>query len=76
MNTNTGRIDWAGLVTFSGALFLLVFALVRGTAEGWGSQYKEGPLPLSNSMFVSPSSLGVFFFRRFSSLRDSFNHAE
>ena len=27
----------AGLVTFSGALFLLVFALVRGNAEGWGS---------------------------------------
>jgi EmrB/QacA subfamily drug resistance transporter len=30
-------VDWAGLVTFSGALFLLVFALVRGNAEGWGS---------------------------------------
>jgi EmrB/QacA subfamily drug resistance transporter len=31
------RIDWAGVVTFSGALFLLVFALLRGNAEGWGS---------------------------------------
>jgi EmrB/QacA subfamily drug resistance transporter len=31
------RIDWAGLVTFSAALFLLVFALVRGNAEGWTS---------------------------------------
>jgi EmrB/QacA subfamily drug resistance transporter len=30
-------IDWPGLVTFSGGLFLLVFALVRGNAEGWGS---------------------------------------
>jgi EmrB/QacA subfamily drug resistance transporter len=30
-------VDWAGLVTFSGGLFLLVFALVRGNAEGWGS---------------------------------------
>src|SRR3954469_15142169 len=30
-------IDWAGLVTFSGGLFLLIFALVRGNAEGWGS---------------------------------------
>jgi EmrB/QacA subfamily drug resistance transporter len=30
-------IDWAGLVTFSGALFLLVFALVRGNDKGWGS---------------------------------------
>lgn len=31
------RVDWLGLVTFSGGLFLLVFALVRGNAEGWGS---------------------------------------
>jgi EmrB/QacA subfamily drug resistance transporter len=30
-------IDWAGLVTFSAGLFLLIFALVRGNAEGWGS---------------------------------------
>ena len=30
-------VDWAGLVTFSGGLFLLVFALVRGNPEGWGS---------------------------------------
>ena len=32
-----GRIDWAGLVTFSGGLTCLVFALIRGNAEGWGS---------------------------------------
>jgi EmrB/QacA subfamily drug resistance transporter len=31
------RIDWAGLVTFSGALFMLVLALLRGNDEGWGS---------------------------------------
>ena len=30
-------IDWPGFVTFSAALFMLVFALVRGNAEGWGS---------------------------------------
>jgi len=30
-------VDWAGVVTFSGALFMLVFALIRGNAEGWGS---------------------------------------
>jgi EmrB/QacA subfamily drug resistance transporter len=35
-------IDWAGLVTFSSALFLLVFALVRGNAEGWGSNLIVG----------------------------------
>ena len=31
------RVDVPGLVTFSGGLFLLIFALVRGNAEGWGS---------------------------------------
>ena len=31
------RVDWAGVVTFSGGLFCLVFALIRGNAEGWGS---------------------------------------
>jgi MFS family permease len=30
-------VDWAGLVTFSTGLFLLIFALVRGNPEGWGS---------------------------------------
>jgi EmrB/QacA subfamily drug resistance transporter len=30
-------IDFAGLVTFSGGLFLFVFGLIRGNPEGWGS---------------------------------------
>jgi EmrB/QacA subfamily drug resistance transporter len=34
---NASRVDWAGLVTFSGALFLLVLGLLRGNDEGWGS---------------------------------------
>jgi EmrB/QacA subfamily drug resistance transporter len=34
---DASRIDWAGLVTFSGALFLLVLGLLRGNDEGWGS---------------------------------------
>jgi EmrB/QacA subfamily drug resistance transporter len=34
---NATRIDWAGVASFSGALFLLVLALVRGNDEGWGS---------------------------------------
>ncbi|HEY7619564.1 MAG TPA: MFS transporter [Solirubrobacteraceae bacterium] len=34
---DAGPTDWAGLVTFSGGLFLLIFALVRGNPEGWGS---------------------------------------
>ena len=31
------RIDWLGAATFATALFLLIYALVRGNAEGWGS---------------------------------------
>src|SRR3954471_6709327 len=34
---NATRVDWAGLATFSSALFLMVLALVRGNDEGWGS---------------------------------------
>ena len=30
-------VDWIGLVTFSGSLFLLVYALVQGNEKGWGS---------------------------------------
>ncbi|HEX5851740.1 MAG TPA: MFS transporter [Solirubrobacteraceae bacterium] len=30
-------VDWAGLVTFSGSLFMLVYALVQGNEKGWGS---------------------------------------
>jgi EmrB/QacA subfamily drug resistance transporter len=33
----SARIDWIGLVTFSGSLFCLVLALIRGNDEGWGS---------------------------------------
>ena len=33
------RIDWAGLVTFSASLFMLVLALLRGNDEGWGSTF-------------------------------------
>ncbi len=34
---NARGIDWIGLVTFSGALFMLVFALIKGNDKGWGS---------------------------------------
>jgi len=36
-NPGEARIDWIGTVTFTGALFLLVFAIIRGNALGWGS---------------------------------------
>jgi EmrB/QacA subfamily drug resistance transporter len=31
------RLDVPGVITFSGGLFFLIFSLVRGNAEGWGS---------------------------------------
>ncbi|HEY0517335.1 MAG TPA: MFS transporter [Solirubrobacteraceae bacterium] len=34
---NARGVDWIGLITFSGSLFLLVYALVQGNQKGWGS---------------------------------------
>jgi EmrB/QacA subfamily drug resistance transporter len=34
---DAARIDVPGLVSFSAALFLLIFGLIRGNPEGWGS---------------------------------------
>ncbi|MBV9804445.1 MAG: MFS transporter, partial [Solirubrobacterales bacterium] len=34
---NATRVDWAGLLSFSTALLMLVLALLRGNDEGWGS---------------------------------------
>src|SRR5262249_28184987 len=34
---HTTHLDVAGLVTFAGALFLFVLALLRGNEEGWSS---------------------------------------
>jgi len=49
-----GAIDWAGLMTFSAALFLLVFGLIRGNEEGWGS-------PLIVTLFVGSALLLALF---------------
>jgi EmrB/QacA subfamily drug resistance transporter len=35
--TDPQPIDWPGLATFSAGLFLLIFGLIRGNPEGWGS---------------------------------------
>jgi EmrB/QacA subfamily drug resistance transporter len=35
-------VDWLGLVTFSGSLFLLVLALIQGNEKGWGSTRTVG----------------------------------
>ena len=36
-NPAGGSIDWLGVITFSGSLFLLVFGLIRANDNGWGS---------------------------------------
>jgi EmrB/QacA subfamily drug resistance transporter len=51
---NATRVDWAGVVSFSAALFLLVLALVRGNDEGWGST-------LIVSLFASSAALLAAF---------------
>jgi EmrB/QacA subfamily drug resistance transporter len=42
--TDADPVDWPGVATFSASLFLLVFGLVRGNAEGWSSFQIEASL--------------------------------
>jgi EmrB/QacA subfamily drug resistance transporter len=53
-NPAGGSVDWPGLVTFSGALFGLVFGLIRGNVEGWGS-------PLILTMLIGAALLLAAF---------------
>jgi predicted MFS family arabinose efflux permease len=45
-------VDWIGTATFSGALIALVFALIRGNAEGWGSPLIIGLLAAAVVLMV------------------------
>jgi EmrB/QacA subfamily drug resistance transporter len=45
-------VDWIGTATFSGALIALVFALIRGNAEGWGSALIIGLLAAAVVLMV------------------------
>jgi EmrB/QacA subfamily drug resistance transporter len=47
------RVDWIGLITFSGALFLLVFALIEGNEDGWGSTRILGLLIGAGVLFAA-----------------------
>jgi EmrB/QacA subfamily drug resistance transporter len=52
-NEHATGIDWPGLVTFSLGLFCLIFALVRGNAEGWTSGLIAGCLTASAVLLVA-----------------------
>jgi EmrB/QacA subfamily drug resistance transporter len=50
---NATGVDWAGLITFSGSLFLLVYALVQGNEKGWGSTEIVVLLAVSVALLVA-----------------------
>lgn len=45
-------IDWLGVMLWTAALFLLVFALIRGNDEGWSSAEIVGLLAASAALLV------------------------
>ncbi len=47
------RVDLPGLITFSLGLFLLIFGLIRGNPEGWGSALIVGSLAGSAAMLLA-----------------------
>jgi EmrB/QacA subfamily drug resistance transporter len=49
---HAGAIDWLGLTTFSAALFLLVYGLIQGNEQGWGSGLISGMLTASVLLLV------------------------
>jgi len=55
VDPHTEHLDLGGLVTFAGALFLVVLALLRGNDEGWSSGLIVG-------LFVGAAVLLVLFF--------------
>jgi EmrB/QacA subfamily drug resistance transporter len=47
------KVDWPGLLTFSGAMFLAVFATIRGNDEGWTSTLILGCFAASVVLFAA-----------------------
>ncbi|MGI8430540.1 MAG: MFS transporter [Solirubrobacteraceae bacterium] len=47
------RIDWGGLLSFSAALFCLIFALIRGNADGWSSTPIVALLVLATVLLIA-----------------------
>ncbi len=51
--TDPQPIDWPGTVTFSLSLFGLIFGLIRGNAEGWGSAQIVGSFVVAAVMMTA-----------------------
>jgi len=47
------RVDVPGLITFSLALFFLIFGLIRGNPEGWGSAEIVGSLSAAVALMLA-----------------------
>jgi EmrB/QacA subfamily drug resistance transporter len=47
------RVDFPGLLTFSLGLFLLIFGLIRGNPEGWGSGVIVGTLAGAGALLLA-----------------------
>jgi predicted MFS family arabinose efflux permease len=46
------RLDWSGLLTFSGGLFLLILGLTKGNDDGWTSHRIEATLAGAAALLV------------------------
>jgi EmrB/QacA subfamily drug resistance transporter len=46
-------VDWLGVSTFSGSLFLLIYALIQGNSDGWGSAEIIGCLGGAAALMVA-----------------------
>jgi EmrB/QacA subfamily drug resistance transporter len=46
-------VDWLGLTSFSAAIFMLIFALIRGNEEGWSSPLIIGLLSGGAALIVA-----------------------
>ncbi len=51
-NPRAGTPDWAGFLSFSGALGLLVYGLIRAGDDGWGDSWVLGCLVASGFLLV------------------------
>jgi EmrB/QacA subfamily drug resistance transporter len=51
-NPNARSIDWPGLIVWSTGLFLLVLALIRGNAQGWGSAKTVGEIVAAVALII------------------------